>query len=462
MLKNTFGQTTYLRVYMNEQLTLFPLPEAPKELISSPEPCLSIKRRVNSPIRNQVTIRYSSLDDMIPENHIVRAIWDYIQQLDLSGIFKKIQVLEGGAGRSATSPYILFALWLYATTEGIGSARVIERYCSEHLAFKWICGEVKVNYHTISDFRKNHGDELDELLTQSVAILMKQGIVKLERVAQDGIRVRANAGTSSFRREKSLKECLEEAEKHIKSLQKEVNEDPSKHTAQIQARRKRVAIERKENAKKAVEELEKYRKEIKKNRACYSKKEIEKKIKDARVSKTDCEARKMKMANNGISPAYNVQFATDTKSQVIAGVDVTNAGYDYGQITPMMNQLDDRYAKLPDEWLVDPGYRKMEDVENAMILNEKCKIYVPAAKFKNDKIPLNENVTAKELRSRMEEKEAKIIYRERASTAECVNAIARNRGLQQFLVRGLKKVKCLALIFAITHNIMRGISLMNF
>lgn len=444
---------------MSEQIELFPLPEICKATINSQ--IFTNKRRVNSPVRNQVVMRCSSLDDLLPQEHRARIIWDYVQQLDLSRIFKKIQVFEGGVGRSAIDPYILLALWLYATTEGIGSARVINRYCSEHIAFQWLCGEVSVNHHTISDFRTNHKNELDDLLTQSVAILMKRGLIELRRVAQDGTRVRANAGSSSFRREKTLCECMKEAEEHLEALQKEVDQDPSKHLSQIEARRKRSILERKANAEEAIKELEDFRKEIKKNRACYTKKEIEKKVENARISTTDCEARKMKMANSGIAAAYNVQFATDTKSQVIVGVDVINVGYDYGQITPMMNQLFDRYNKKSDEWLVDPGYKKINDIENAVALNENCKIYVAAIKSKNNTIPSNESEVAKELRLRMETKEAKIIYRERAATAECVNAIARNRGLQQFLVRGLQKVKCTALLFAITHNIMRGISLIN-
>jgi transposase len=445
---------------MNEQLQLFHTLKVSKDAIDNKQ-INSVKRRVNSPVRNQVIMRCSSLDDLIPEDHRVRTIWDYVQQLDLSQIFKKIQVVEGGVGRSATDPYILLTLWLYATIEGIGSARVIERYCSEHIAFQWICGEVNVNYHTISDFRTKHKDELDELLTQSVAILMKRGMINLERVAQDGTRVRANAGSSSFRREKTLRECLKIAEQHLKSIQKDIDNNPSKHASQIEARRKRATEERKVNAEKAIEELHKYRKEIKKNKAGYTKAEVEKKVENARVSKTDCEARKMKMANSGIAAAYNVQFATDTKSQAIVGIDVINVGYDYGQITPMMNQVADRYGKIPDEWLADPGYRKIDDIEKAVALHEDCKIYVPAVKLKDNKVSLNESEVAKELRLRMETEEAKVIYKERASTAECVNAIAKNRGLQQFLVRGLEKVKCVALLFALTHNVMRGISLMS-
>lgn len=455
--KHVLENVVNLRVFMHEQLQLFSIPNNPKEPILNTN--CSTKRRVNSPVRNQVVMRNSSLDDLLSEDHKVRIIWEYVKQLDLSKIFKKIQVVEGGVGRSATDPYILLALWIYATTEGIGSARVIERYCSEHIAFQWICGEVNVNYHTISDFRTKHKDELDELLTQSVAILIKNGFVELNRVAQDGVRVRANAGNSSFKKEKTLKDCLKIAEQHLKSLQKDFDEDPSKQVDQIQVRRKRAIEERKMNVEKAIEELKNYREKIKENKACYSKKEVAKKIEDARVSKTDSEAKKMKMANSGTAAAFNVQFATDTKSQIIVGVDVINVGYDYGQITPMMKQVADRFTKVPDEWLVDPGYRKMDDIEKAVKLSKETKIYVPEVKS-NRKKNLTESDVAKELRERMETQEAKVIYRIRAATAECVNAIARNRGLQQFLVRSLKKVKCVALIFALTHNIMRGISLL--
>lgn len=442
---------------MKNQETLFELPKLPEPKETKDN---FGKRRIKSPVRNQTVIEFSSLDDLIPQDHKVRSIWEYVQKLDLSKIIKKIKVVEGGAGRPAIDPNILLSLWIYAIVEGIISARVIERYCSEHIAFKWLCGGVSVNYHTISDFRTNHKDELDELFTQSVAILMKQGVVDLKRIAQDGTKVRANAGSSSFRREKKLEECLKEAKEHLSELLKEIEEDPSKHLNRINARKKRTIIERKNKAEEAVEELKKLRKEIEENKARYTKKEVKEKIEKARVSKTDPEARKMKMGNGGFSPAYNVQFATDTKSQAIVGVDVINAGYDYGQITPMMNQVLNRFKTNTKEWLADPGYRKKEDIENAAELNKDCEVYIPLMESKNNP-PSDESSVVKKWRERMEKDEAKVIYRERASTAECVNALAKNRGLLNFLVRGLQKVQCVALLFAITHNVLRGIRLIG-
>lgn len=440
---------------MNQKETLFTLPELPPK---QPHSSNYGKIRLNSPIRHQVTIQFSSLDDMLPEDHRARIIWDYVKMLDLSKIFRKIQVVDGGVGRSATDPYLLLALWLYATVEGIGSARLIERYCSEHIAFQWLCGQVKVNYHSIADFRVDHREELNDLLTQSVAILLKKGLIQLKRIAQDGTKVRAAAGSSSFRREKTLNEYLKEATEHLETLEKEVTKDPGKHTSQVEARRKRSIVERKTKVEDALKELATVRAEIKENKA--KKKEIQAKIENARVSKTDCQARKMKMANGGFSPAYNVQFATETKSQVIFGVDVVNKGCDYGLITPMMKQLNERYELMPDEWLADPGYRKISDIENAAKFNKDCKVYVPL--MESDKKVLHkEGKEVKAWRTRMEKNKTKTIYKERASTAECVNAIARNRGLQQFLITGLNKVQCVALLFAITHNVMRGISLMG-
>ena len=443
---------------MNEQLNLFPLLETSKKG-NKPKNSIS-KRRVNSPVRNQVVMRNSSLEDMLPEDHRARSIWDYVQKLDLTLIFEKILVCQGGVGRSATDPYLLLALWIYAIVEGIGSARVIERYCSEHIAFQWLCGEVKVNHHTISDFRTKYKDELDDLLTQSIAILMKQGLVELKRVAQDGTKVRASAGTSSFRRKETLEKYLKEAKKQVDILSKEIEADPLKHVTQIEARRRRAIIERKNKAEEAAKELAVLRKEISKNKGGYSKKELENRLIEVRVSKTDPIVRKLKMSNGGFAPAYNVQFATDTKSQAIVGLEVISCNSDYGQLTPMMKQIYKRYGKLVNEWLADPGYRKIEDIKKAVSFNKSCKIYIPLMESKKGKILQKECKEVQEWRQRMEQADTKIIYRERASTAECVNAIAKNRGLQQFLVRGLHKVKCVVLLYAITHNVMRGINLL--
>jgi len=361
--------------------------------------------------------------------------------------------VEGHAGRTPIDPKILMALWLYATLDGVGSARQLAHLCEEHVAYQWICGGVSVNHHTLSDFRTAHVEFLDQLLTDSVAVLMHQDLVTLHRVAQDGMRVRANAGASSFRRRKTLEECHSEARQQVDSLREELQADPGASSKRQKAARQRAARERADRIRQALDEMPK----------AESKKKAGEKD-TARVSTTDPEARVMKMADGGFRPAYNVEIATDTASQVITGVDVVNAGSDQGQMPPMVQQHHDRYGQTPEETLVDGGFAKHEDIEQVSSGEDRTVVYAPVQKPKKDDRDPHErrpgdSEAIGQWRTRMGTSEAKEIYKDRASTAECVNAIARNRGLQQFLVRGLQKVQAVVLWFALAHNLMRAVAL---
>jgi transposase len=394
-----------------------------------------------------------ALDSFLPDDHAARVVWEYVEGLDLRELYSRIRAVEGRAGRDAIDPRILMALWLYATLDGVGSAREVDRLCKAHMAYLWICGGVSVNYHTLSDFRTGHGEFLDELLTESVGTLMHAGLVTLRRVAQDGMRVRASAGAGSFRRRKTLESCEAEAREQVEALRAELDEDPSAGKRRRDAARQRAARERSERLRRALAELAEVE----------AKKKPDDKEK-ARVSTTDSEARVMKMGDGGFRPAHNVQFATDTGSQVITGVDVVNTGSDQGQMSPMVEQHEERYGRVPDEVLVDGGFAKSEDIEKVSSGEQATTVYAPVRKPRDaDRDPYlpraGDSKVIAAWRERMGTKEAKEIYKERASTAECVNAIARNRGLQQFLVRGLKKVRAVALWYALAHNLMRGVRL---
>ena len=190
---------------------LFDLPDEPEPKSAQPDPPLFGTPRFQAAVRNQVCFRSASLDEMIPQEHPVRVVWDYSLKADLTPLYQRIKAVERHPGRSPIDPRILFALWLYATTRGVGSARLLDELCREKIDYEWICGDVSVNYHTLADFRRDHGDLLNDLLTQSVAVLMAEDLVDLERVAQDGMRVRASAGAASFRRKPTLEEALAEA-----------------------------------------------------------------------------------------------------------------------------------------------------------------------------------------------------------------------------------------------------------
>ena len=411
------------------------------------------RARVKRAQRNQVEMQMASLDELLPEDHRARLVWEYVEGLDLSALYEGIQSVEGRAGRDAIAPKVLMALWLYATLEGIGSARELDRMCEAHVAYRWICGGVTVNYHTLSDFRTGHPQVLDELLTQSVATLMHEGLVTLDRVAQDGMRVRASAGAASFRRRKTLQQCQAEAQEQVAALSQEVQTDPGGGNRRQQAARRRAARERSERVGKALKELQQIE----------SKKKEPDKDK-ARVSTTDPDARVMKMADGGFRPAQNVQLSTDTGSQVIVGVGVVNTGSDQGQMPPMTEQLKQRYGQVPAETLVDGGFAKKEDIETVSKPPGGTTVYAPVQKPRtSDRDPHQplpgDSATIAQWRGRMGTAQAREIYKQRAATAECVNAISRNRGLQQFLVRGLQKVRTVVLWFAIAHNLMRTVAL---
>ena len=430
-------------------------PDEPAENVA-----LSGSPRLRQANRRQIEFRACSWNDLLPDDHDARIVWNFVEGLDLSSLLEQIQSVAGEAGRPAIDPRVLTALWLYATLRGVGSARELDRRCGKQgeIPFQWICGGVSVNHHTMSDFRTQHVGLLDQVLTDSVAALLEQELVDMDRVAQDGMRVRASAGASSFRRKPTLEECLADAEAQVEALKNELESDPAAASRREQSARKRAAEERRDRVKQALERMPE----------AEAKKKKDEKDK-ARVSTTDPEASVMKMGDGGFRPAFNVQFATDTETQVITGVDVTNCGSDQGEMLPMVEQHQERYDKVPDEYLVDGGFAKKEDIEQLDPdpdddTSAGTTVYAPVQKPKKDmRAPHQpregDSPKIAAWRTRMGTDEAKQIYKERAATAECVNAIARNRGLRQFNVRGLLKAKAVILWYVIAHNMMRTVAL---
>lgn len=429
--------------------------------------------RVQMPNRNQLELRPSDLESLLPEGHRARIVWGYVERQDKTGLYAGIKAVEGGAGRAAIAPEILFALWLYATLEGVGSARAITRLTQEHDAYRWICGGVQVNYHTVADFRSQQGCALDDLLTDNLACLMAAGVVKLKSVAQDGMRVRASAGAASFRREEKLKSYLETARERVAALKQEVDDDPGATARRKEAAKIRAAKERETRIEAALARLPELA-EIKKRQG--------KKPEEARASATDPQATVMKMGDGGYRPAYNFEFGTDTESQVIVGVGVATTGSDMGQMAPMVAQVVERCGQAPENWLVDGGFPAHDQID-AVAAQTQVIAPVPKpktkAKAKDDEAGVGaqadkpspepavdpyqrkpgDSPAVGDWRERMATEGAKELYKERAATAECVNAQARNRGLVLLPVRGLAKVKGVALLFVLAHNLMRMLQL---
>jgi transposase len=448
---------------MDEQTSLFPsLPQSSAACSETRPPAGA--PRVLTAQRDQIALRPVDLEATVGPEHAVRNVWAFVERLDLSALYAEIGSVEGSPGRPAIDPKILMTLWLYATVDAVGSAREIERLTETHDAYRWICGGVNVNHHTLSDFRCARVDVLDELLSESVAVLVNKGLVKLDRVAQDGMRVRASAGAGSFRRRTTLELCLKQARAQVQALKGEIDADPNASNRRRRAARERAAKEREARLAQALEQLAEVEKQKKK---AVAKKQNEteeqyRKRSEPRASSTDAQARVMKMADGGFRPAYNVQLASTPASQIIVGVEVNNCGSDGGQLFPMLEQVQQRYQQRPAEWLADGGFASDADIEDAHRVG--ITVYAPVRHPRNSSrdpyVPLPDDSEAlAQWRQRMGSEAAKEIYKQRAATAECVNAIARGRGLNQFLVRGLNKVKAVALWYALAHNLMRAVTL---
>ena len=413
--------------------------------------------RLREPERRQVEICTASLDDLLDPEHRVRFIWQYIQSLDMSAFHDGIKAVAGQPGRDATDPRILLCLWVVALSEGIGSARRIASLCERDIVFRWICGGVTVNRDMLAGFRSRNGGKLDELMSQTVAALMHAGVVTLNAVAQDGMKVRASAGAASFRREQTLEECLTQARKQVETLKSELEADESPLTRR-DAARKRAADEKLAAIKRAMAEMPAVvaAKEAQKNKG-------RAKQSEPRVSTTDADARVMKMPDGGFRPAYNPQFATDVDSGVIVGVHVTNEGTDAQQAEPVIADLMKRFSRPPLKYLFDGGYVNNLNITSLTELG--VELFAPPRKPRNAGVDPYEpqpkdtpEVVA--WRKRMKTERGKETYKQRASTAERINANLRGMGLSQLNVRGLAKVTSAVLLSALAFNILTAAALL--
>src|SRR5512135_3209931 len=438
--------------FQADQSTLFEVGDTPSPEAKPSDPSKG-RPRLRTANRDQIIFRAAPLDDLIPDDHPARLVWDYVEGLDLSPLYDRIKAVERGPGRAPIDPKILMTLWLYATIDGVGSARQLDELWRTHVADQWIVGDVSINYHTLTDFRTDHVALLDDLLTHSVATLMAEGLVDLNRVAQDGMRVHASAGAASFRRRPTLEEALAQAQEQVEALRQEAEDDPATTDRRRKAAQQRAARERAERVQAALDRLPELE----------AKKKPDQK-EQARCSTTDAFATVMKMPDGGFRPAYNFQFATDTATQFIAGVAVETTGSDMGQLEPMVEQVEERSGKVPPEWLVDGGFAQHDQIDAVSAPEVGCTVYAPVPKPKDPKVDRfqpkpGDSAAVAAWRVRMGTEQAKAIYKERAATAECVNALARGRALVQLTVRGRLKALAVALWHALAHNILCAVRL---
>lgn len=393
--------------------------------------------------RTQVELTPTDLEGLLPPGHAARLVWRFVEGLDLAAFYASIKAREGGPGRAPIDPKILIALWLYATIDGVGSAREVDRLCYAHDAYRWLRGGVSVNHHTLSDFRVARQAALDDLLTQSIAALLDRQVVTLHRLAQDGTKVRANAGVRSFRRGDRLRACLTMARQQVARAQLQADGAvPAREAAAAQ----RAAAERVARVEEALAQLP----------AVEAIKRRNKSKATPKASTTDPDARVMKLSDGGFRPAYNVQFMTDVDGQAMVGVAVTNAGADHAELLPMLDQVRRRTGRALHDVLADGGYVNTPTLVQTAA--DGITFYGPV---KNGPQSPGSGVgpacpAVQAWRTRMATAEAQTLYKVRAATAERINADTRtHRGLTHVPVRGLPKISTWVLWIALAHNMMR-------
>ncbi len=292
--------------------------------------------------RDQLVLRTVDIEALIESDHAARNIWEFLGELDLSRFALKVKAVAGGAGRNAWDPRLLISMWLYAYSRGISSAREIERQCCYEPGLQWLTGLQVVNHHTLSDFRVEQGEELQQLFSQVLGILHLKKLIVLERVTQDGTKIRANVNKKTFSRESKIRAHLQLAEQQIAQMEAEQKQEMGGRKAAAQRRAKR---ERRQNLQEALEEVQRLQRDKKwdKNKPC-------------QASTTDADAQFMRTGDRGLAPCYNVQLTTDAAHGFIVGVAVCKDPSDAAQLEPALERAQKIVGHYPGQVIADGDY----------------------------------------------------------------------------------------------------------
>lgn len=454
------------------------------------------------------------VERLVGDDHPARAIWEFTGQLDLSGFYEPIRAVEGQAGQSAIDPRLLVSLWIYGYSRGIGSAREIARRCEYEPAFQWLCGMEPVNHHTLSDFRVGYDAALRKLFAEVLGVLTAEGLVTLERVMQDGTRIRTQAGAGSLHRGASLRQHVEAARRQVEAMG-DPREDPGE-TRRQRAARERAVRERGERLAVAAAELEKIRRESSTPE-------------QARVSVVEPEARVMKESGGGFAPCYNAQLTTDAAAGAVVQAELSQGRSDYPLLQPALETLEASTGQMPKEVVADGGYTSRENIialegktnfigslgeagarergqrerrggdaefaRDQFTYHSDLDVYVcpagerlkhvgsrvdravrvhryraeadacagcahrprccPEARRGRELTRIEEPAAVTRFRTKMQTPAAQQIYRQRAAIAEFPNLWIKEKfGLRKFHVRGLKKAAQELLWVALTYNLL--------
>jgi transposase len=424
--------------------------------------------RIRQAERRQTGFELVDLESLVVDDHPVRAVWSFVEGLDLQVFYDRIKARDETPGRPATDPRILVALWLYATADGIGSARALARLCEHHTIYRWICGGVGVNHTMLSEFRLDSGEFLDRLLTNSLTALMREGLIRLDEVITDGTKVRAAASRSSMRRRQTLVELEEKALTRVAELKQELETDSAASERRLSKRRLSAAEDR---AHRVAAALAKHPATAPKQDQSDGEQppsatgKSGKKPKEERVSTTDPDAPLMKMADGAVRPAYNVQVSS--ACGFVVAIEPVQRRNDRGLAPSMVAQVEQRCGMLPERLLADIGAMTAADIVTMAQTHPSMQVFSPPPARKEASKPQSkaryernraaEPQCLKEWRDRMDSEEGQAVYKRRSNT-EHVHARLKNRGFGRMVLRGLAKVRIACLLHAITHNLMWAIS----
>jgi len=414
--------------------------------------------RVIGPDRAQLRWDIVDLDSQLPDDHRARLVWAFVEGLDLSEFYDRIKARGAVAGRPATDPRVVLAVWLYATLEGIGAARAIDRLCQQHAAYRWLCGGAPINHDLLAEFRRENAALLDRLLTQSVTGLIAEKLVTLEELAIDGTKVRAHAGQGSMSKSKRLESIEKAVAERVAELKSELDTDPAEPERRCKRRALQAAEERARRVKQAQQKLAELVQEKAERAKTHPTEEAKKG--EPKVSVSDPEVRLMRLPDGAAAPAWNVQVAT--ANGFIVEIDPTDRRQDSGTAPGLVEKVAERCGRAPQRLLADTTAMTQDDIVKLAEQHPDLTVYSPPPSERP-------NVTAKTLRTRrwrrrheppavmawrarMASEEGQEVYRRRKLT-ERAHGIIKTRGMTRFLVHGREKVRSVCLLQALALNL---------
>jgi transposase len=414
--------------------------------------------RVIRPDRAQLRWDLVDLDSQLPDDHRARVVWAFVQGLDLGEFYDRIKARDAVAGRPASDPEVVLAVWLYATVEGIGAARAIDRLCQQHAAYRWLCGGVPINHDLLATFRRENAALLDRLLTQTITGLVAEKLVSLEELTIDGTKVRACAGRGSMSKRRRLEKIEKAVAERVTALKSELEQDPAEPERRRKQRALQAAEERARRVERAQRRLAELVEEQVERAKTHAKEEAAKG--EPKVSLSDPEVRVMRLADGAVTPAWNVQVAT--ADGFIVAIDPTDRRKDSGLAPGLVESVAERWGQAPRRLLADTTAMTQDDIVKLANRYPAMTVYSPPA-------PERAEITAGGLRkrlwkrrhepepvqawrARMASDEGHEIYRRRKLT-ERAHGIIKNRGMARFLVHGRDKVRAVCVLQALALNL---------